>query len=240
MKRENNREKESNVLKLSHNKSQIKLFTIKLLVMVSLTIVVFNANSQQKQANCNTKNIKINGTYLPTAMDIQDFQLTDNSGKSFTKENLFRQWTLVFFGFTNCPMVCPKTLAALNEMYHLLKNKLSIHQLPKVVFISIDPDRDSLARINEYITAFNSHFIGARADIKETKALMNQFHIMVAKIKGNVEGKDRYTITHSTEILVFNPNAKLQGYMSYPHYPKQLAKDYQAILHAYDNGRLSD
>lgn len=219
------------MLKLLPFKIQMKIITIILFVMSATASVTFGESKQQP--NCQSNNLKINGIYLPVETEIQNFKLTDNNGKNFTKKNLAGQWTLVFFGFTNCPMVCPATLAALDEMYRSLKNKLSADQLPNIVFISVDPKRDTTARLNEYVNAFNPHFIGARADINETQALMKQLHIIALKIEASKEGKDRYVINHTSEILVFNPNAKLQAYLSYPHYAKQMTKDYQLILQAF-------
>lgn len=206
---------------------KINLIAIILLVVMSTALATTFGDVSKQQP------LKINGFYLPVETEIQDFKLTDNHGKSFTKKNLLGQWTLVFFGFTNCPMVCPATLGALDEMYQSLKNKLSTDQLPRIVFISVDPKRDTIERLNEYINGFNPCFIGARADINETQALMKQLRIIALRVEANGGGKDRYTINHSSEVLVFNPHGKLQAYLSYPHDAQEMSKDYQLILRAF-------
>lgn len=177
--------------------------------------------------------VEIDGVMLPQTKATENFNLTDNHGKSFTQENLKGHWTMVFFGFTNCGMVCPTTMAALSDMYKSLGNDLSANQLPQVVMVSVDPDRDSVQRMNDYVAAFNPSFIGIRGGIGETITLENQLHIAAAKIQTDEKGKDHYTINHSAEILLFNPKGELQAYLSYPHEARQMAKDYKTILAAY-------
>lgn len=162
--------------------------------------------------------------------EINDFHFTDNSGKIFSKENLKGHWSLVFFGFTNCAMVCPTTMAALNGMYQSLQKKLPRNELPQIVFISIDPERDTVERLNEFIHAYNSHFIGARADRTETEILMKQLHIVSAKMQADGKTNDRYMLDHTSDIFVFNPDAKLQALLSYPHQAEQLIKNYKSII----------
>lgn len=177
--------------------------------------------------------ITIDGVVLPQTKEMGNFKLTDNHGKPFTNENLQGHWTMMFFGFTNCGMVCPTTMAALSDMYKTLQTELTAEQLPQVVMVSVDPDRDSVARMNEYVTAFNPIFVGARGEISETIQLENQLHIAAAKMETDDKGKDHYTINHSAEILLFNPKGQLQAYLSYPHEAQQMAKDYKTILAAY-------
>lgn len=218
----------------SKTKKHGKVAAIILLDVIIITALIFyfgiiRPNQQWKESH----KIKIDGTYLSTATAIKNFNLTDNHNKSFTKNNLKNHWTLLFFGFTNCGMVCPTTMDALNKMYQLLQKDLSPEKMPQVVFVSVDPDRDTVERINDYIISFNPNFIGARSEIAGTIALEKQLHIVAAKLQVDGQGKDQYTINHSAEILLLNPDAKIQAYFSYPHEPQQMAKDYKNILENY-------
>ena len=123
-------------------------------------------------------------------------------------------------------------MAALNQMYQALQRELPDNKLPQVVLVSVDPERDTVEKMNEYVTAYNSHFIGVRAEIAETIALEKQLHIAVAKMQADGQGKNHYMINHSAEIMLFNPDAKLQAYLSYPHQAAQMIKDYKLILNA--------
>ena len=178
------------------------------------------------------KNIKIDGVMLPIAKAIEPFQLTDQDGKLFNQDNLKDKWTFMFFGFTNCGYVCPTTLAELNKMYKVLQKDLPEDKLPQIVLISVDPERDTVARMKQYVHAFNQHFIGLRGEEAATIALEKQLHISAVKMQAAGQPADHYMINHSAEILVFNPDAKLQAYFSYPHQSEQMIADYKLILNA--------
>lgn len=147
----------------------------------------------------NHSTIKIDGVLIEYPRDIPNLNLIDHHGKLFNKTQLKGHWTFMFFGFTHCPMICPTTLDALNKMYDILKKQLPPNSLPQIIFISIDPERDSIARLNQYVSAYNSHFIGARMDIKQQQNIEKHFFVSVEKINGN--------ITHNSDILLLNPNA---------------------------------
>lgn len=198
------------------SKSHAKLIVIILLAMATLLsiVVYFGIVLPHQRA---MQQVKVNGVFLPVAQEVGAFKLTDHHGKDFTQDNLKGHWTFLFFGFTNCDYVCPNTMVSLNKMYKQLQAELPDSKLPQVVLVSVDPDRDTVARMKNYVSAFNSNFIGVRADIEKTIALEKQFHIAAAKMQAEKQGKDRYTINHTAEILVINPNGKLQAYLSYPH-----------------------
>lgn len=177
--------------------------------------------------------VKIDGLYLAEPRsDIRPFSLTDTAGRPFTQESLKGHWTMLFFGFTNCGMVCPTTMAALKGMMRQLEAVLPKPMLPQVVMISVDPERDNAARLAEYVHSFHKNFIGARADIATTIALEKDLHIAAAKIQAGDGKNGHYTIDHSSEILLFNPAGQLQAYLSWPHESKQMAQDYRAVLNA--------
>ena len=173
--------------------------------------------------------VKIAGLFLPMPKEIADFQLTDNTGKAFNKDNLKGHWTMMFFGFTNCGMVCPTTMASLNSMYRTLQQQIPDKQLPNVVMVSVDPERDTQEKMNDYVTTFNKNFIGARAELPEITQLEKELHLVAVKMQAGT-GKNQYTINHSAEIMVFNPEGKLQAFMSYPHDAQQMVIDYKNML----------
>lgn len=218
--------------------NQVKSRKNKIVVSIILTVVVliaaieiyFGFLQNHEVAN----NVKIDGVFLAQTKEMDDFHLTASNGKPFTKESLKGHWTMMFFGFTNCGMVCPTTMAALNDMYKKLEKDLPKEQMPQVVMVSVDPDRDSLQKMKEYVTTFNPNFLGARAEITETVALEKQLHIAAAKMQVDGQGKNEYTINHSAEVLLFNPKGQLQAYLSYPHQAEQMAKDYKLIIQSVD------
>lgn len=207
---------------------------IKCLNLMFLTLLFFlfffkNAIAEQ--------DIQINGTYLAKPIPINNFYLTDQYGKPFKRENLKGHWSMMFFGFTQCGYVCPVTLNELNHMYHDLKKTLSNKDLPTIIFVTVDPERDSVTEMRKYMKSFDNHFIGAQAGLMETEKLEHQLHITAVKIREKDQPKDDYTMNHSVEILLFNPEAELQAYLAYPHKAKQLEKEYQLIRDVYNQKR---
>lgn len=205
-------------------RKRVMIFLVLIAIVVIAGAVYFSRSTPAPRP------IQIAGVYLAQPTGIADFQLMDHLGKSFTKENLKGHWTFLFFGFTNCGMVCPTTMVALNKMYQLLEKDFPPDQLPQIVLISVDPDRDTTQRLKDYVNAFNPHFIGVRGDIQTTTILEKQLHIVAIKMLAEGQGKDHYTINHSAEVMVFNPQAKLQAFLSYPHQAEQMAKDYKLIV----------
>jgi protein SCO1/2 len=215
-------------MRSKHQKSHKKLITVILSVLIGVAAVAMYFAVSHKREPVTVA--QIDGVFLPTPKDISDFKLTDNAGQAFTKESLKGHWTLMFFGFTNCGMVCPTTMSALNKMYTTLAMDVPRDQMPQVVMVSVDPDRDSVQRMNEYVTSFNPHFIGARAQMPQIESLEKELHLVAVKMDVEGQGKDNYTINHSAEILVFNPNGQLQAFMSSPHKPEQMVKDVKSML----------
>jgi protein SCO1/2 len=186
-------------------------------------------------ANAETSTIPIHGTYLPKSIPIKNFSLTDNHGQAFTEKNLEGQWSFLFFGFTNCGYVCPVTLTELNHLYQNLKKKVPPQEIPQIVFVTVDPERDTISKMNAYINSFNSHFVGVQGSVEETQKFENQLHITSEKIYEESGSKEDYSVNHSAEILIFNPKGQLQAYLAYPHKAKKMEIDYDAIKKMYRN-----
>ena len=176
------------------------------------------------------KQLKIDGTVLDTPRVIAPFTLTDMNGQAFTLNNFKHRWSLVFFGFTNCGFVCPTSMAGLNKMYQALAQQLPQDLLPQVVMISVDPRRDTVARMKEYVTSYNPHFIGARAEKPAVDALAHQMSAVYTQTASTDGNPNHYTINHSAEVMLVDPQAQLRAFFSYPHNGPTMAHDYQSII----------
>jgi len=201
------------------------------MTIITMFAIYFGVIRHRIKIN-HASNIKIEGVVLPQSKEIAKFQLTDNHGNAFTNDNLKGHWTMLFFGFTNCGMVCPTTMAALNRMYKELEKELPADKLPQVVLVTVDPERDTTEKLDEYVNAFNSHFIGARTELAETLLLEREFSIAAVKMQADGMAKNNYSINHSAEILLINPDGKIKAYFSYPHKAEKMVKDYKLILAA--------
>lgn len=174
--------------------------------------------------------LKIDGVVLKKPRVISEFELTDDSSHAFTRHQLDGHWSLVFFGFSHCGYVCPTTLSAMNKMYAQLQAKLPANLLPEVIMISVDPERDSVERMHEYVHSFNPHFIGLRGSLQQTHILAQEMSVVFSKVKS--QSQNNYMVNHSAEVMLLDPNGNLRAFFSYPHEPAQMVRDYTAIVHA--------
>jgi protein SCO1/2 len=173
----------------------------------------------------------IEATYLPGGKPVTDFQLTDQNGKPFSLETLKEGWHFLFFGYTHCPDVCPTTLATMNVAWQQLQTE-GLTDNAQVVFISVDPGRDSLARLAEYVPYFNEDFLGVTGDPKQIKRLTGDLGVLYAV--HDDEGDDNYNVDHSAAILLINPRGQLQALFKAPHDAGTIARDFKRIRRFYE------
>jgi protein SCO1/2 len=161
-------------------------------------------------------------TIFSPPQEITKFSLVDTNGKPFDNNALWGQWTFLFFGFTQCPQICPIAMANLKQMYEiLLQQKQS--PMPQVVLISVDPEHDTLPKLKNYVVSFNPHFQGATGDPAALDKLAASLNILVFKDKqGNID--------HSGTILLIDPAGKLIAVFSAPHDPAAMAKNFSLIV----------
>ncbi|HHF7365789.1 TPA: SCO family protein [Legionella bozemanae] len=169
------------------------------------------------------------GTYLENPRPVNRFSLTGIDAKSFDNKSLKGKWTIMFFGFTNCGYVCPTTMAELTKMYHLLEDK-GIKNLPRVVMISIDPERDNQEKLGSYVTSFHPDFYGARGDEESIKLMTREMGIAYAKVIEQGNDSKNYDIQHSGALMLFNPQGELNAFFTTPHHADLLAKDYLLLV----------
>lgn len=174
-----------------------------------------------------TKLSALDATVLTAPRTISAFAFTDDQGKPFTQASIRGQWSMLFFGFTNCPQMCPTTMAELDKAYKTMQ-KEKLTSLPEIYMISIDPERDTQQKIHDYVRAFNPNFHGAYAKKQEVDKLAKQLGVAYMKA-GQHMSHGNYTINHTGAIMLFNPEGKLVAFFNLPHQAKQIAHDFQAI-----------
>lgn len=161
------------------------------------------------------------GTWLEPARALPEFSLTQGDGRPFTAQQLQGRWSLLFFGFTNCPDVCPTTLALLAQVRSALAN-LPVAQQPQVVFVSVDPKRDKPEQVAAYTRFFSPEFIGVTG---EQVDVLTRGLGVPAMIRALDTGG--YTVDHSAAIFLIDPQAKLRALFSAPHTQAALVADFQ-------------
>lgn len=136
------------------------------------------------------------------------------------------RWTIVFFGFTSCPDICPTTLAALSLATRQLAD-LSPAQRPRVLMVTVDPERDDPARLSAYVRFYNPAFLGATGKPAAVAAAANAFGVPYAKVTLPEGG---YTMDHGSGIFVVGPSGGIVAYSSAPHDASTIARDYRKVL----------
>ena len=173
---------------------------------------------------------QFHGTYLEEPREVNQFNLEGIDQKKFDNASLKGNWTMVFFGFTQCGYLCPTTMAELNKMYGLLKEK-GVKTLPHIVMISVDPERDTLKKLNVYVKAFNPNFYAATGNENSIKLLTREIGIAYTKVALlNGTDADSYDIEHTGTIILFNPQGELNAFFTTPHQAEVLARDYQSLV----------
>ena len=167
-----------------------------------------------------------NATLLRTARPVGDVRLQDTLGNELSLQQLKGRWSLVFFGFTHCPDVCPTTLAILSQVARRLEN-LPQAQQPQLVFITVDPERDVPEVMKGYVEHFDKNMIGLTGELSQVEALAAQLGVAFQKIPLDQGG---YSMDHSAAIFMLNPGAELNAIISAPHSVEGIAGDYRKIV----------
>ena len=173
--------------------------------------------------------LKEQGTFLlPTPRDIAPFSLIDQHGNTFDNTSLKGHWSLLFFGFTSCPDVCPVTLSALAQVEKHLdeSGRKDLLDKLKIYFVSVDPDRDSAAVVAKYVEAFSPHFTGVTGSHDALAAFAQQLNVAFMKVPDTNGG---YTIDHTGNIVIVDPKGRYAGFMKLPHQPDRILMAYKSI-----------
>ncbi|MGR3462930.1 MAG: SCO family protein [Roseovarius sp.] len=134
---------------------------------------------------------------------VADFELTDHTGKTRTEEDFAGQWMLVFFGFTNCPDVCPTTLSEVAAVMDGLDEDAAKVQ---PLFISIDPERDTPEAMAEFVPLFDAGIIGLTGTPEQIAETAETFPIFYERLE-DASAPDGYTMSHTSHLFLFNPEA---------------------------------
>lgn len=166
---------------------------------------------------------------FPQARTLPQFSLRQSDGTQLAEGELKGHWTLVFLGFTHCPDVCPTTLAELAQAQKQW-GALPASTRPRVLFVSVDPERDDPDRVGEYAHGFHPDTLAATADIPSLEGFARAMSMVFAKVPAPAGAPpDQYSVDHSASIAVLDPQARMAGVITPPFDPKQIASDMRAL-----------
>lgn len=168
-------------------------------------------------------------TLIDPARPLPPMAFVDQQGQPFGVEQLRGHWSILFFGFTHCPDVCPTTLALLAQVEKKLAD-LPAEQRPHVVLVSVDPKRDTPERLAQYVKSFSPTFTGITGEQEAMHefALKLGVPVAISELPGG-----NYTVDHSAAIFVIDPSGALRALSSTPHQVPIIAEDYRSIVAAH-------
>lgn len=171
---------------------------------------------------------------LPRPREIAPFRLTAHSGSAFDLDSLKDRWSFLFFGFTNCPDVCPTSLAVMAQAQRQLT---AIDPVTAAAFqgvlVSVDPERDDAQRLASYVGAFSENFLGAGGELRAVAAFAEQLNVAFAKVpvfdETGVADGSRYQVEHTANIVIVNPAGHYHGFIKYPQQADTIVATFQSL-----------
>lgn len=162
----------------------------------------------------------------PTPRDIPPFHLQDATGGRFDASRLRGKWSLLFFGYANCPDICPLTMSTLA----LAEKHLAADQGPAFqgVLVSVDPERDTPAALRAYLAAFSESFVGVTGEVEAVRAFAESMHAAFAKAPVEDAALD-YLMDHSSHLAVVDPQGQHRGYIRAPLDARKIASLTRAL-----------
>jgi protein SCO1/2 len=174
---------------------------------------------------CSPSGPRFNSTDITGADYGKDFKLTDHTGKVRTLADFKGRAVVMFFGYTRCPDVCPTTMV---EMKQIIEKLGPDGKRVQVLFVTVDPERDTPALLAQYVPAFDPGFLGMYADLETTQKTAKDFKVFFQKVKGKTP--DNYTMDHTAGSYVFDPQGRLRLFARHGGDIAPLVADLKTLL----------
>lgn len=167
-------------------------------------------------------------TVFPEPRPLPEFRLVDHRSEPFSREDLEGHTSLLFFGFTHCPDICPATL----QQLVLARRQLAGQDqpLPEIVLISVDPERDTPGVLERYVEYFGQGVTGVTGSLEDLRALTAALGIHFEKAPAGDGPADEYLVNHSAAVLVIDPQARLAAIFGAPHSIDAFVNDLPLLL----------
>lgn len=213
---------------LGKRKRGIRNTVILLLVLVAVAmgLIVYKVTKPRVLTPVELRNY--DAIVFEKPRQFSDIALTDHNGKEFTRAQLQGKWSLIFFGFTHCPDICPMTLLDLNRLLPDLPE--DIRKNTQVILVSLDPARDTPEVLKEYVAAFNPDFVGVTGEFLSIRRFANEVNVAFAKV---TQGDD-YTVDHSGNLVLINPRGDYHGFFKPPFDTEKLQITYPSIYRSFE------
>lgn len=155
----------------------------------------------------------------------KDFAMPDHTGKMRTLADFKGKAVVVFFGYTQCPDVCPTTMT---EMANVMQQLGALSEKVQVLFVTVDPDRDTPELLSKYVPSFDSRFLGLVGDRIETEKIAKEFRVFYQKVAGKEPGS--YTMDHTAGSYIFDPQGRLRLFVRHGQGAEPIVHDLKLLL----------
>lgn len=163
---------------------------------------------------------------LPTPREIAPFELTTHTGQPFTVAQLQGRWSFVFFGFTNCPDICPTSMSVLAQAERQLHEEaVDGAERFQGILVTVDPERDDADTLAGYVQAFSTDFVGVRGDRAATAEFATQLNVAFMMVPGEPD----YQVDHTANIVIINPHGHYHGFARMPHQADTIVEAFRAL-----------
>ena len=176
-------------------------------------------------AGCSPDKPAFRGVDITGADYARDFALPDQNGQIRSLKDFAGKVVVMFFGYTQCPDVCPTTMQELVEVKRLLGRD---GERLQGIFVTVDPERDTTELLKAYMSSFDPSFVALRPEPAQLPALLRDFKIYAKKVEGR--SPTSYTMDHSAQSYLYDPRGRLRLYSRYGSGPQALASDVLALL----------
>lgn len=205
-------------------------YTVVAVLVFMFVIVAGFVHRVQQPRVMTLSEMQANGLYLmETPRNVGDFALVDHRGEPFIPQRLEGEWTLMFFGFTHCPDICPTTMAFLDRFLDELAGTEA--ENTAVVMISVDPARDTVEQLASYVPYFNEDFTGVTGEFLELFRFATNLNTPFRKVPGQDED---YVVDHSANVVLINPRGDYHGFFKAPLDMAQMKVTYRSARYRWN------
>lgn len=205
--------------------------TIACVVLFMAVVVGSFINRVQQPRIMSASEMRANGLFLfETPRDPGSFTLIDHRGEAFTERRLEGRWTLLFFGFTHCPDICPTTLSFLAQLQSQLESTEAADT--QVIMLTVDPARDTVGVLANYVPYFDPEFLGVTGEFIDVLNVARAFNSPFRKV---TEADGSYQVDHSANVMLINPRGDFHGFFRAPLDLAKFKVTYRSARYFWEN-----
>lgn len=203
-----------------------------ILYILAIALAVFTYTVFQSQQSLQSVQTDANQHSAFAGSDIGGpFKLVTHTGITVDENDFSKQFKLIYFGFTYCPSICPTELQKMAEAYDALPTK--IQKDLQMLFITVDPERDTVPVMKEYVALFHPNLIGLTGSVEQVSEAMDNFRVYAAKVPSETGKSDDYLVDHSSFLYLMSPKNKILDVFKVDTSSEEMREKIERIYHSY-------